>query len=276
MVNAAEPLIDIHEHTHYRGRSDEDLVAHQRRIGVTMTVLLPAGSRGGLGAEVYGNESVVALARRYPKEFVFFANELPDAPEVRAVISKYIKLGARGIGEQKFPVACDSEPMIRIAELAQEFQVPMLLHFEHGKYNMGIERFHKMLEKFPRVNFIGHAQTWWANIGKIEDQSVLYPKGKVVPGGLTDLMLANYPNMFGDLSAASGLNALLRDEDHAREFLQRHQDKLLYGTDCSDIEGRDDKCTGAECLSAVRRLAANKDIERKILYHNAMRLLRLG
>jgi len=53
----------------------------------------------------------------------------------------------------------------------------------------------------------------------------------VTTGGLTDRLLADYPNMYGDLSAGSGLNALTRDEVHAREFLARHQDKLLYGSD---------------------------------------------
>ena len=102
-----------------------------------------------------------------------------------------------------------------------------------------------MLEKYPRVNFIGHAQTWWANIDKnYQDQKVLYPKGPVTPGGLTDRYLADYPNMFGDLSAGSGLNALTRDEDFTRDFLARHQDKLLYGSDCSDLDGAGAKCSG--------------------------------
>ena len=37
--------------------------------------------------------------------------------------------------------------------------------------------------------------------------------------------------MYGDLSAGSGLNALMRDQEHARDFIQRHQDRLLYGSD---------------------------------------------
>jgi predicted TIM-barrel fold metal-dependent hydrolase len=276
LAGAAEPVIDIHQHTHYWGRSDDDLVAHQRKMGATLTILLPAGSRGGLAADAYGNDSVVAVARRYPKEFVVFANEVPDLPEARPVISKYLKLGAIGIGEQKFHVECDSVPMLKIAELAQEYKVPVIMHFEYGTYNMGIERFYKVLERFPKVNFIGHAQTWWANIGKDQDQSVLYPKGKVTPGGITDRLLSDYPNIYGDLSAGSGLNSLMRDEDHAREFLSRHQDRLLFGTDCADTEGQGEKCSGAQCLAAVRRLAANKGMERKILHDNAMKLMRLG
>lgn len=272
----AETVIDIHQHVHYSGRSDEALVAHQKTMGITRTVLLPAGRKLGLAADVYGNDSAVALAQRYPEQFLYFANELPDIPETRKVLEKYLKTGAIGIGEQKFHVECDSKPMQLIAEIAREFRVPVLMHFQHDAYNMGIERFHRMLEKFPQVNFIGHAQTWWGNIDKNCDQTVMYPKGKVTPGGITDRLLSGYPNMYGDLSAGSGLNALLRDEDHARGFLERHQDKLMYGSDCNDHDGRGDKCSGSRCLAAVRRLAARKEIEQKILCRNALRLLRIG
>src|ERR1051325_3440665 len=102
LSQTAEPIIDIHQHTHYSGRSDEELIRHQREMGVAKTVLLPAGSKYGLAADCWGNDSVVALARRLPKEYVYFANELPDIPETRAVIEKFLTLGAIGIGEQQF------------------------------------------------------------------------------------------------------------------------------------------------------------------------------
>ena len=57
--------------------------------------------------------------------------------------------------------------------------------------------------------------------------------------------------MYGDLSAASGLNRLTRDKDHARGFIQRHQDKLLYGSDCSDLDGKGSKCSGAQMIAAI-------------------------
>jgi len=57
---------------------------------------------------MYGNDSVLNLAKTHPREFLFFANEVPDLPEARAELEKYLKLGARGIGEQKFGVECDS------------------------------------------------------------------------------------------------------------------------------------------------------------------------
>lgn len=270
------PVIDIHQHTNYSGRTDDELVAHQRTMGISRTVLLPAGSKFGLAAGAGGNDTVVALAGKYPKEFVFFANELPDIPETKTVLEKYLKAGAIGIGEQKFHVECDSKAMRLVADIAKHHGVPVLMHFQHETYNLGFERFHKMLAKYPTVNFIGHAQTWWGNIDKNHQQAVMYPKGPVTPGGITDRLLSDYPNMYGDLSAGSGLNALLRDEEHARAFLDRHQNKLLYGSDCNDKDGAGPKCSGSQQLAAVRRLAPNAGALRKMLYGNAARVLKMS
>jgi len=191
-------------------------------------------------------------------------------------IEKYLKLGAPVIGELKFNVECDSPEMQKIYELAQAYEVPVIMHWQHKMFNWGFERFHKMLEKYPRVNFIGHAQTWWANIDKNHaDQNILYPKTKVTPGGITDRLLQDYPNMYADMSAGSGLGALTRDEDHAREFLKRHQDKLIYGSDCPDIAGAGEACLGAQMIAAIRRLAPSKKIERKLLYENARTLFKV-
>jgi predicted TIM-barrel fold metal-dependent hydrolase len=282
-----EPIIDIHQHLGYSGRPNEVLLAHQRAIGATTTILLPSGrpvntasthegKSNGLDAQALGNDACYQFAKAHSKEFAFGANEVPDIEGATKEIERYLERGALLIGEQKFGVECDSPQMERIYQLAQAHRVPVLMHWEFEKYNYGFERFYRMLDKYPRVNFIGHAQTWWANIDKNQhDQSVLYPKGPITPGGLTERYLSDYPNMYGDLSAGSGLNALTRDEDFMREFLTRHQSKLAYGSDCNDLDGGGPKCLGAQIIAAIRRLAANKTIERQLLYGNAKQLVRL-
>ena len=275
-AQTAEPILDIHQHTNYSGRSDAELIQHQREMGVSRTVLLPAGSQYGLAAGCGGNDTVQAIVEKLPKEYVCFANELPDIPETRTVLEKYLKSGAIGIGEQKFPVDADSPHIDLIADIAREHGVPVLLHFEFQHYNLNFERFHKILERHPKVNFIGHAQTWWANIDRNCDQRTMYPSGPVTPGGLTDRWLSHYPNLYGDLSAGSGLNSMLRDEEHARDFLRRHQDKLLFGSDCSDRQAGSATCLGVRIIAAVRRLAPDKKVERKVLYGNAAKLLKIS
>ena len=283
---SAEPIIDIHQHTHYHGRTDETMLKHQRAMGVTTTILLPAGQAvnrpsthagksNGLAAKTGGNATVLAMAKKHPREFVFGANEVPDLPGMQKELEKFLKAGAVVIGEQKFGVACDSKHVWAVAEVAQEFGVPVLLHFQYGRYNLGIENFHRTLEKFPKVNFIGHAQTWWGNIDAKHEQKVLYPSGKVTAGGITDKLLGNYENIFGDLSAGSGLNALIRDEDHTHGFFERHQNQLLYGSDCADAIGRGPGCQGSRTIDAVHRISKTKAIERKLLYVNAKKLFKL-
>jgi predicted TIM-barrel fold metal-dependent hydrolase len=282
-----EPIIDIHQHTNYSGRTDAQLLRHQRAMGVTQTLLLPAGSvvkrpsthdgqTNGLAAGCGGNQTVVKIAHEHPGEYFFYANEVPDLPDARQVISKYLRMGGLGIGEQKFNVPCDSPPIEQIAEIAGEFGVPVLLHFQEGMFNEHFTDFHKILEKFPKVNFIGHAQTVWAYTDKnYNNPADLYPHGKVTPGGVTDQYLTHFPNMWADVSAGSGLNFLLRDEEHARGFLDRHQDRILFGSDCNDIAGRGPSCQGWLTIRTLRRVAPSKPVERKILYENAKKLFRI-
>jgi len=281
-----EPIIDIHQHLGYSGRPDAVFLKHQQALGAATTILLPAGrpvSRpstheghaNGLQADARGNEACYEFARAHRGAYAFGANEVPDIDGATKEIERYLRLGGVVIAEQKFGVDCDSPPMQRIYEVAREFNVPVLMHWQHGTYNYGFDRFHTMLEKYPTVTFIGHAQTWWANIDRNHvDQSVLYPKGPVTRGGLTDRYLSEYSNMYGDLSAGSGLNALTRDEEFTRDFLARLQDKLVFGSDCSDHEGAGPKCQGSQTIAVIRRVAPHA-VARKLLYGNARRLFRI-
>jgi uncharacterized protein len=273
--SSTESIIDIHQHVPYSGRTAEQLMAHQEAMGITMTILLPAGSRFGLAAGVNPYQETQALAERYPTRFRWFANEVTDQPDAVEVIRRQLQAGAIGIGEQKFDVSCDSPEMERVIRVAEEFRVPVLMHFQQGRYNHHLERMPKVLEKFPTVNFIGHAQTFWGHISQDYDEKVLYPTGPVKPGGLTDRLLAEHPNMYADLSAGSGYRAFIRDEDHARWFFARHQDKLLYGSDCSDPVGRGAACSGSQQLASVRKFAPDQAARRKILFENARRVMKL-
>jgi predicted TIM-barrel fold metal-dependent hydrolase len=82
--------------------------------------------------------------------------------------------------------------------------------------------------------------------------------------------------MFGDLSAGSGKNALNRDEEHAVAFLERHQDKLMLGTDCADTIGEGDKCSGSGQIANVIQFVSDPEIRTKILSGNAKRIIKLG
>jgi predicted TIM-barrel fold metal-dependent hydrolase len=279
-------VIDIHQHLHYVGRSGQALLDHQKKMGANVTVLLPAGSlaytasthygkTNGLLAGAWGNQACYEFAQKH-KNYFFGANEVPDLPHAAQTIEKYLKMGAVMIGEVKFGIDCDAPEMQAIYELAGEYKVPVLMHWQYKMFNYGFERFYKMLEKYPRVNFIGHSQTFWANIsGNYTDWSNLYPKGPVAPGGMTVAYLEKYPNLYGDLSAGSGYFALHRDEDFAKDFLNKFSDKLLFGSDCHDSLGEGATCFGSQTIGLVRRVVSDEGVKKKILYANAKKLLKL-
>jgi predicted TIM-barrel fold metal-dependent hydrolase len=50
----------------------------------------------------------------------------------------------------------------------------------------------------------------------------------------------------------------------------------MYGSDCDDRAGAGEKCSGAQCLAAVRRLAPSKEVVAKILHGNAARVLKIS
>jgi len=270
------PAVDIHVHCTHQGRPDEQILVHQRNTGVVFSVLLPAGETGGLAAGVAGNAHTAAFVRQHPGQFAYFANENVFRPNAPQVIARWLKQGAIGIGELKDKIACDSAEMQRVAEVAREHDVPMLLHFQDGGYNDGYVRFHRMLEKFPTVKFIGHATAFWAYIDKKQTpEGAKNPTGAVTPGGLTDRWLADYPNFYGDLSAGSGNGALARDPEFTKGFLARHQDKLMYGSDCYCATGTGPRCLAVAKLGFLKELCPTEEIRRKILSGNARRVLKL-
>jgi predicted TIM-barrel fold metal-dependent hydrolase len=248
------PVLDIHFHTRREGVEEID---HLEGSGVRRAVLLP-----GAGS----NDRAMAVMAKYPDRFVRFTNADVRTAESARLIRTGLNGGAIGIGELKYPVQVDGPEMRRVYDIAGELHVPVLIHFEEGGFNSGIGRLPDLLKSCPKTIFIGHAQSWWANISADAANESGYPAGRVRPGGLTDKLLADYPNIYGDLSANSGRNALARDPEFATGFLSRHSRKLMFGSDCPCTDGRGagqtatspalkDKCLARETLTLLKGLA---------------------
>ncbi len=146
-----------------------------------------------------------------------------------------------------------------------------------------------MLKALPGVIFIGHAMAFWSNVSAdaISDYKspsfADYPSGKVVRGGLSDRWLADYPNLYGDLSATSGVNAIARDEEFGADFLKRHRRKLMWGSDCPCPEGKGmtmpngkfRQCLTERMLPVLKKLTDSKHHYEDLTWHNAERLLKI-
>ena len=155
-----------------------------------------------------------------------------------------LKGGAVSIGEMKFNIALDSPEMRRVYDIAAEMKVPVMMHiqkFPHfpgeKPYNTGYPQFDKVLRAYPRTMFIGHGDLFWAHISADVPTDRGYPPGPIKAGGLTDKWLGEFPNLYGDMSANSGNNALSRDPEFTKGFLVRNQKKLIFGSDCSCADG---------------------------------------
>jgi hypothetical protein len=160
---------------------------------------------------------------------------LEDAAARRALLRRYQDEGARGLGESKPGVAIDDPRNLELFGLAAELGLPVLFHLDNERNfdRPGLPGLARVLEQIPGGTFIGHAPGWWASIsGDVTQQELdTYPEGPVTAGGALDALFERFPNLYGDLSANSGLNAITRDLEFGRAFLERRQDRLLFGSD---------------------------------------------
>ncbi|MBS3762979.1 MAG: amidohydrolase family protein, partial [Planctomycetes bacterium] len=100
-----------------------------------------------------------------------------------------------------------------------------------------------------------------------------YPQYPVDEEGVVPELMRRYPNLYGDLSAGSGHNALARDLDYAVEFIEEFQDRLLFATDICAPD------TGTPLVDLLCNLRDENRISEgvfdKIARENAIKLLEL-
>ena len=236
-------VIDVHTHT-CRGRwsmgnaitlSPDQLVSRMDKIGVDMAVLLPLESPESF-PEYFLTAEALEDWRRFPERLIPFGIIDPrHAVNKPQLLEKMVAAGIKGFGEHKNGLAIDDPRSMELYAMAGEFDLPVLLHIdlnlctdEDGQ--PGLER---VLKANPNTIFMGHGPSWWGEISADYRRAnrIGYPPGKVTPGGSTERLMADYPNMYSDLSAGSGFNALSRDIDFTHGFIERNWRKLMLGTD---------------------------------------------
>ncbi|MCX6910008.1 MAG: amidohydrolase family protein [Verrucomicrobia bacterium] len=272
-------MIDFHLHIKHFNRDLPATIAHIEGLGCEKAVLLPLEDiASGL---LLTTDEVLDAHRRYLQRVVPFCQVDLRRDDFERRIRACAAAGCRGYGEQKQHLPLNDPRIVRMLEVVSEFGWPCTFHFQDGPkgFNQGIEQhLEPLLKRFRRVKFIGHAQSWWSHISADAPppEVSLYPKGPVKPGGLTDRLLADYENIYADLSAGSGYLALARDEPFAAGFVRRHRRKLLFATDCPCHDGNGKnwkgKCFGRDMIKLLERIA-DADIRADIFHNNAVRLL---
>lgn len=266
-------VIDCHTHVNWIGRTADDLVHHMDAIGVDKAwVLSWQAVDGGLESNYHhlSPESAMAAGKAHPDRLIPFCAVDPRRECADEMLRRFVDAGCRGYGELKVRLMYDNPDCLRMFRLCAELGIPVLVHIDVPLprtpmwYGGNIDALERAVLACPRTCFIGHGPGFWREISANASRSKNpYPTGDVVPGGKLPAMLAKYKNLYADLSAGSGLNALKRDVSHARNFLDQFHRKLLYGT---DIFTRDH-------LDFLEELALPRKVFDAITGRNAARLV---
>ncbi|NDL67527.1 amidohydrolase family protein [Anaerotalea alkaliphila] len=284
--------IDIHLHVAYDGldgyfepyyfADGAAMKSYMESHGIAHGVLM---SGGEMEASFGKNIDVCALAHKYPERFSWLCNIDVDRQEdIVERLAHYKALGAKGVGEFTTNCRLDSPKMETLLDGCQQLELPFLFHmspkpgFNYGVIDEpGLPLLEKTLSRYPTLKVIGHSQPFWYEIGgdmptDYESRNQ-YPEGKVKPGGRLPELFAEYPNLYGDLSANSAGNAVMRDPEFGYAFLEEFQDQLMFGTDMVNTEMRFP--LGAFLDDAVETGRISEKAYEKICCKNAIRIFNL-
>ena len=222
---------------------EEQLSVHER-VNVEKGVLLPVVAPEAFHT-LMTNQEAKMVADKYPDRFTWFCNVDPrmasysEKTDLSWFLNQYKEMGAQGLGELTTPLDADSPMMDNLFTHCEACDMPVLFHIapQHGGvYGIVDEnhlpRLERMIKKHKNLKFIGHSAAFWCEIstGVEQDARNGYPKGKVEEGRLPKL-LREYGNLYCDLSAGSGSNAMMRDPEYAAKFMEEFSDRIFYGID---------------------------------------------
>ena len=277
----ASKYIDVHTHIGTTWNGDQELTPNgllkwMDQHDIEKAVLLPLTSPEASSFPLL-TEPALKAAKQHADRFIPFCSIDPrrsvrgGVKGFTSIIQKWVDKGAKGFGEHKVGLDFDDPLMMQVYEACQEVGIPLLFHMDtiRGKDKPGLPRLEHALATFAKLNFIGHGPGWWASIAGDVKRLGGYPKGPVQPGGAIDRLMDKYPNIYGDLSAGSGNNAIARDKEFGREFMIRRQDRLMFGTDYLR-PGQ-----AVPQFETFDSLDLPKEVQAKVFRKNAERVLKL-
>jgi len=240
-------MIDFHAHLGkvmygYAPLIPEQLLAFMDTHDIEKSVILPLVAPEEEDY-YYTTEQALEDCAEHPDRLVPFANVDPRRGsndgnyDFYPVLKEYADMGCRGFGEILANLPTNDVRMKGIYKACGKLRFPVVLDFRFETTGvidpLGMPFLEECLQQFPDTIFVGHGPGWWAELSAdvTEEDKKAYPKGPVKSPGKIDGLLEKYPNMHADLSAMSAYNALSRDVDAGKRFVERHYRKLLFGTD---------------------------------------------
>lgn len=248
-------MIDIHTHilTVWGGEeafTEEKLIKRMDELKIDRFVILPLGASPETPYFYFGTEDVLEVYHRHPDRVIPFCSLDPrqgyNSPKTDFswILNKYKEEGCKGLGELTANLYFDDPLCLNLYNHCGKVGFPIIFHLYDrfgGSYGLvddiRLPRLEKALQECPETIFIGHATAFWSEIdGDVKEETRGgYPAGKIEKEGRLQELFRKYPNLYGDLSAGSGFNAITRDLDYGYRFLEEFQDKLLFGTDLCHV-----------------------------------------
>ena len=301
-ASADAPFFDIHAHcvaVHGFSHTGRDamcdpaqLLAHYDRLGVFGGALLPMVNPEAM-AFVQSVEDILKMAADHPGRFVPFCNIDPRAmgngfrSPLGDVLKFYRDKGCRGVGELCANLRFLDPRVQNLFKGAEEAGLPVTFHIspQEGRgYGLvddaGLPQLEECLRRFPKLRFFGHSQTFWCEMAADPSPTdrARYASGPIAEEGAIPRLMRKYPNLYGDLSANSGANAIMRDRAYGIAFLNEFQDRLMFGLDICEPEAP--RAFDPPLLKHLRELLAAGEISQavfdKVARSNALRELGLG
>ena len=282
--------IDLHLHlTHFQlpkvGKmnltSGKNMLAHLDELKIEKGVLMSGGESLPLG----GNSGNRAICKKFPERYAWMCNLDAKNPEtVYDRLAKYKAQGAVGVGEVTFNRPLDDPFLQALFAAAEKLELPVTIHmspevgYSYGVVDEpGLPLLEQVLQKYPRLKLLGHSQTFWIEMSgdapTEKEARNSWGQGPVVPGGRVPELFEKYPNLYGDLSANSGGQAIMRDPEFGLAFLEKYADRLFFAT---DMVNRDMEFPLGKWLDEQARTGAlSREAYEKILRGNAKRIFGL-
>jgi len=285
-VRASVPAVDFHTHIgevkSFSPRLKgwvrvgvEDLLSYMGERGVELAVVLSLPPDSDPHAKVVSNRKLLETVEPHAGRLAPFCCPNPLNARAAPLFKRMVGEGCRGLGELKVQLRIDDPRVVKLLKAAESLGVPALVHIEEGplfNYCYGVDKLEDVLKLAPDLKLVVHGPGWWRHVSA-EPGTEAYPKGPVKGEGLVHRLLRRYDNLYADISASSGLNALARDPEHARRFLEEFQDKVVFGTDFPCLSEEGQFGTDGAHLRLIGGLQLPERAVRKILRENAEKLL---
>ena len=293
-------FIDIHVHTkqipgpprvtgdNMTYATPEELLAGYDEVGVERACVLPEVNPECSFA-LQSNEEILDLAAKN-RRFIPFCNVDPRAMtnSIRSpfawIFGYYRDKGCKGIGEVSANLSM-LDPLVQaMFQGAETAGLPVTFHLspyvgcDYGLVvGPGLPELETTLQRFPKLKLFAHSQTFWAEMGADPTlaERLGYPKGKIRKEGRVPQLMRKYENLYGDLSAGSGCNALTRDREYAVRFLNEFQDRLFFGTDICQPTMPSLRPLAAFLLELLKTGEISRTVFDKVARGNAIRILGL-